>query len=106
MIEFDNDFEHIDNIIPDILEQLEKLKNKKEVDMTHREYIEKLARKQEQLTELSNLWETLMRQIKYVEIKSNKTLAEFKELLSQAKLVSGDFTPNDIINKKGEDNVA
>jgi len=86
--------EHIDEIIPRVLENMEKERIK---NMTHREYIEQLSRKQEQLTELSKMWDMLMRQAKEVEVKSQKTLLEFTELLKQAKLLSGDFNPEDII---------
>ena len=86
--------ERIDEIIPRVLENIEKERIK---NMTHREYIEQLSRKQEQLTELSKMWDMLMRQAKEVELKSQKTLLEFTELLKQAKLLSGDFNPEDII---------
>lgn len=84
----------IDEIIPRVLENIEKERIK---NMTHKEYIEQLSRKQEQLAELSNMWDTLMRQARQVEMKSQKTLLEFTELLKQAKLLSGDFNPEDII---------
>ena len=86
--------ERIDEIIPRLIEGIERARYS---EMTHREYIEQLSRKHDQLHELSKMWETLMRQAREVEIKSQKTLAEFTELLNQAKLVTGDFKPDDII---------
>ena len=68
--------------------------------MTHREFIEKLVEKQNQLDALKLQWDILKKQSNDIEARSQKLLFELNELVSQAKFISGDFTPDEIIGNK------
>jgi len=89
--------ERLDEIIPRILEKLQK--NQEFPSKTYKEHIEELCeRKRNQLKELSDLSDVLLRQAESVDKKAQMLFNELTLLLAQSKMLSGEFTPNDIIN--------
>ena len=93
--------ERIDEIIPRILEKLEKARTR---HITKSDYIKELLIKKDKLIELSSIWQSLMLQIAEIQYESDNLLIEFQELLSQANIYAGEFSPDDII--KGGNNAS
>lgn len=68
--------------------------------MTHREFVEKLVEKQIKLQSLKLQWDVIDKRAKEIQASSQKLMLEIDELLLQAKFISGDFTPDDLIGGK------
>lgn len=95
----DHNEERIDEIIPRILENLERRRHN---HMTHREYIDELSRKQDELQILHAQHEQCMCRAKQIEQKSVKLVNELNAFLTRAKIISGNFKPDDIIAEDGK----
>jgi len=86
----------LDDIIPKIIEKMEK---KMYENLTPSEYIKKIVATQTEIKKLDKEWALLSQKANKIEKETKILSKQLIDLLSHAKDIVGDFTPEEIIGE-------